>query len=84
VTISEFTCQDLVELVTEYLEGTLPPALRASFDLHIAECTSCREYLEQIRTTVALTGAVAAQDLSPGARDALVDAFRDWKKRRPS
>jgi hypothetical protein len=84
VIISEFSCQDLVELVTEYLEGTLPADVRSAFDLHIAECPSCHEYLEQIRTTIALTGAIAEQNLSAGARDALIDAFRDWKTRRPS
>lgn len=78
----DFTCRDLVELVTEYLEGALSPEFSAAFERHIAECPSCREYLDQIRLTIALTGSMATvEDLSTEAVDALVDAFRDWRKR---
>jgi anti-sigma factor RsiW len=83
VITSEFNCHDLVELVTEYLEHRLPANLRAAFDLHIAECPSCHEYLDQIRTSITLTGTIAQDDLSAAARDALTHAFHDWKKRRP-
>jgi anti-sigma factor RsiW len=81
---SEFACQDLVELVTEYLEGLLSPELRIAFELHVAECPSCQEYLNQMRRTIALAGSVTTDGLSAEAVDALIDAFRDWKTGRPS
>ncbi len=75
----QLSCQELVELVTDYLEGALPEAEQARFEQHLSPCDGCREYVEQIRTTIALTGGVAAPALSPEAERALLAAFRDWK-----
>jgi anti-sigma factor RsiW len=77
----QLSCQELVELVTDYLDGALPPAGRARFDAHIADCDGCRAYLEQIRATIALTGTLAPEQLAPEAEAALLEAFRDWKRR---
>jgi anti-sigma factor RsiW len=76
----QLSCQELVELVTDYLDGVLPPADRARFDAHIADCDGCRAYLEQIRATIALTGTLAPEQLAPEAEAALLEAFRDWKR----
>jgi anti-sigma factor RsiW len=76
----QLSCQELVELVTDYLDGVLPPADRARFDAHIADCDGCRDYLEQIRATIALTGTLAPEQLAPEAEAALLEAFRDWKR----
>ena len=77
----EVSCQELVELVTDYLDGALPPAERASFDAHIAGCDGCRAYLEQIRLTIRLSGTLLPEQLDPAAEEALLEAFRDWKRR---
>jgi anti-sigma factor RsiW len=77
----QLSCQELVELVTDYLDGALPPAERARFDAHIADCDGCRAYLEQIRATIALTGTLAPEQLAPEAEAGLLEAFRDWKRR---
>jgi anti-sigma factor RsiW len=69
----------LVELVTDYLEGALPPDERARFDEHLAECVNCETYLEQMRQTVELTGSLPTEALSPEAEEALLHAFRNWK-----
>jgi anti-sigma factor RsiW len=74
------TCQELVELVTEYLEGTLPPTDRARFEDHLGECAYCGNYVEQMRITIDALGALEAEQLSSDARDALLSAFRDWKR----
>lgn len=74
------TCQQVVELVTEYLEGTLDPDDTARFEEHLAGCDGCRAYLEQMRTTIAAVGRVEEDDLSPEARSRLLDAFRDWRR----
>ncbi|HEU5066138.1 MAG TPA: zf-HC2 domain-containing protein [Gaiellaceae bacterium] len=77
----EVSCQELVELVTGYLDGALPPAERARFDAHIAGCDGCRAYLEQIRLTIRLSGTLLPEQLDPAAEEALLEAFRDWKRR---
>jgi anti-sigma factor RsiW len=77
----QLSCQELVELVTAYLDNALPPADHARFEAHIAECDGCRGYLEQIKTTIELTGTLAPEQLDPAAEEALLAAFRDWKRR---
>ena len=75
------TCQELVELVTEYLEGTLPPETREAFEAHLGVCPGCVTYGEQIRETVRVTGTLTEEQLEPAARDQLLAAFRDFKRR---
>jgi anti-sigma factor RsiW len=77
----QLTCQELVELVTEYLEGSLPPEERLAFEQHIVYCGGCAAYLNQMRETIRLTGSLREDDLEPQVRDALLAAFRGWKGR---
>jgi anti-sigma factor RsiW len=72
-------CNELVELVTSYLDGTLEPDKRARFDLHLVECDGCDNYLQQFRATVDTLGSVGDESLDPAFRDRLLDAFRDWR-----
>ena len=78
-TIEQLSCQELVELVTNYLEGALPQDERASFEHHIEGCTGCREYVRQMRQTIELTGRLTTADVSPEAEAKLLVAFRNWK-----
>ena len=80
MSVDELTCKELVEVVTDYLEGRLPPAERVRFEEHLAFCSWCRTYLDQMRQTVRLTGTLGENDLSPEARDGLLRVFRDWKE----
>jgi anti-sigma factor RsiW len=79
--IEQLSCQELVELVTDYLEGALPDRERDSFEHHIEGCTGCHEYFRQMRETIELTGSLSVSDVSPQAEAALLAAFRDWKNR---
>jgi anti-sigma factor RsiW len=72
------SCQELVELVTDYLEGVLAPADLQRFERHTAGCADCTRYLEQLRMTIRLTGTLTPDDLAPEVEHALLDAFRDW------
>jgi predicted anti-sigma-YlaC factor YlaD len=81
MTANELTCQELVELVTDYLEMALPEAEMARFEAHLAGCRGCRHYLDQMRTTIRLVGRLREDDLSPMARDELLAVFRSWKQR---
>jgi anti-sigma factor RsiW len=77
--VEDLSCQELVELVTDYLEGTLPPEERARFDAHLAECPGCDRYLEQMRATIELARATAHLEHRPEI-SGLLEAFRDWKR----
>jgi len=79
-TVMEISCQELVELVTDYLEGALSAHDRERFDSHVAGCDGCQRYLEQIRMTVALTGRLTPEQIAPEAEAALLEAFRDWRR----
>ncbi len=81
-TIPPMTCRELVMLVTDYLEGTLPAADRRRFERHLRECENCPIYVEQMRETIRLAGSLREQDLPPEVRDELLSAFRDWKRNR--
>ncbi|MGH2584311.1 MAG: anti-sigma factor family protein [Dehalococcoidia bacterium] len=81
MTSHELTCQELVELVTEYLEETLAPAERERFEAHLSGCPYCRTYLEQMRQTVRTLGTLTESTISTTAREELLAAFRDWKRR---
>ena len=75
---SGIPCQEMVELVTDYLEGALSWRERRRFERHIAGCDGCRTYLEQMRQTLRVLGRLDEETISPEARDALLHAFRDW------
>ncbi|WP_026311560.1 anti-sigma factor family protein [Parafrankia elaeagni] len=72
-------CDELVELVTEYLDGALDPATHRRFTEHLALCAGCAEYVEQMRETVRLAGTLGEDDLRPDLRDKLLAAFRGWR-----
>jgi len=77
--MSDLTCQELVELVTEYLDGALPPAEHARFEEHLGICEGCAHYLEQFRVTTRLVGRTGEElETLPGV-DRLLEAFRGWK-----
>jgi hypothetical protein len=71
-------CQELVELVTDYLERALEPADLRRFEAHIAGCGNCTRYLDQLRATIRLTGTITTDDLTPEAERALLAAFSGW------
>ena len=75
------TCQELAELLTDYLEGLLASSERASFDRHIAGCRDCTLYVEQMRLTIAASGRIRSDDIPPGVREELLTAFRGWAQR---
>ena len=76
----DLTCQELVEIVSDYLEGALPEAERERFDAHLQTCEGCRRYLEQMRTTIRIAGALTKDGLDPVARDQLLQLFRTWNR----
>ncbi len=78
----DMACNELVELVTEYLEGKLPAADVERFEAHLEECEACATYIEQIRQSLAAVGTLSEETLPQGAADALLAEFRGWKRTR--
>jgi anti-sigma factor RsiW len=78
----ELVCQEMVELITDYLEGSLPRSQRRRFEGHLAGCENCSEYLAQMRTTIAATGQLSADDLTPEMREEFGRLFRRWRSGR--
>ena len=79
-TVEQISCQEVVELVTDYLEGALSPADVARFEHHLTICDGCAFYVEQIRMTVEAVGRIDEDDVPPEIRNGLLAAFRDLKR----
>lgn len=74
----DIACSDLVEIVTDYLEGQLDEDTAARVATHLADCPGCAEYIDQMRTTTRLVGRVPVEKLSPEVKLGLMNAFRDF------
>jgi predicted anti-sigma-YlaC factor YlaD len=72
----EIPCAQIVEMVTDYLEGAMSGEQRRLVDEHLQDCLPCTRYFEQIRTTIELVGSIEESDLSAAAWDQLRTAFR--------
>jgi anti-sigma factor RsiW len=79
-TLPEMPCQELVEVITDYLEGALPERDRNRFEEHLEACGKCQEYVAQFRRTIAAVGVVRESELDPEVRAGLMEAFRGWSR----
>jgi len=75
----DLVCQEVVELVTDYLEGALTRSDRRRFESHLRNCPNCTNYLEQMRATIRATGALHQDDLTPEVRQEFTELFRTWR-----
>ncbi len=73
------TCKDFVEIITDYLEGTMPLLLRIRFHLHLGLCLGCRRYLHQMKQTIRTLGKLPEQPPPAAVREELLRRFRNWK-----
>jgi predicted anti-sigma-YlaC factor YlaD len=76
----ELNCQEVVELVTDYLEQALLPEMQAKFEAHIAECPGCDTYIEQVQQTIMMLRKLAEQQMFPETKQELLEIFRNWKQ----
>ena len=74
----ELRCQELIELITAYLEGTMVPAARMCFEQHLARCEGCSHYLTELHKTLKIAGTLTEEWITPAAKAQLLAAFRDW------
>ncbi len=78
-TADEITCAELVQTITDHLEGAMQEAGRRRFEAHLFECPYCVNYLEQMRQTIAALGKLREESIAPDAREALLETFRGWR-----
>ena len=81
---SPLVCREAVELMSDYLEGSLSRRDRKRLERHLADCDACTAYLEQLRVTIAASGRVEPDDLDPEVLEGLVDLFRQYREEPPS
>jgi anti-sigma factor RsiW len=77
----DIACEQLVELVTDYLEGALDDDGRTRVEMHLLACQGCETYVGQMRGTAATVAATDGEAPDPAAMDALLEAFRGWRER---
>jgi anti-sigma factor (TIGR02949 family) len=78
---NEFSCQEMIEVVTNYLDDALSPDERQRFERHLSYCAGCGIYLDQMRETIRQTNMVPrAESLPPALREEIVAQFRHWKR----
>jgi anti-sigma factor RsiW len=75
----DMACREVVEVVTDYLEGKLPARDRRALERHLTACDGCDAYLDQMRATISLTGRLAPEDVPAELEERLLVAFREWK-----
>jgi predicted anti-sigma-YlaC factor YlaD len=78
--MDELNCQEVVELVTDYLEQALLPEMKAAFEKHVAECPGCDTYIEQVQQTIRMLRKLAEQSVFPETKQELLEIFRKWNQ----
>ena len=76
----ELTCEELVELITDYLEGIMPPEERLRFEDHLDICEGCRAYLDHMRATLRMIGHLREENIPAHTSEQLLVAFRTWRQ----
>lgn len=75
----DLTCKELVELLTDFLEGAVDEPTRTQVEQHLVLCPGCTEYLRQFRATIGAARRMAEEDLPEPVKESLLDAFRHWR-----
>ncbi len=78
-----FTCREIAELITDYLDGSLTFRERIGFQLHLGLCFACRNYLRQMKYTIATLRQLPPDPVPPHVKEELLKRFQNWKQRSP-
>ncbi len=77
---NELSCQEVVELVTDYLEQALLPETQSHFEEHVATCPGCNTFLKQVQQTIMMLRKLSEQEMFPETKQDLLETFRTWKQ----
>jgi anti-sigma factor RsiW len=79
--VKELNCQEMIEVVTDYLDDALVPGERRRFERHLSYCRGCVTYVDQMRETIRQAGMVPREEsLSPALRERILAQFRSWRQ----
>ena len=73
-----YACREVVELVSEYLEGAMTPEQMTRFELHLNLCDGCFSFVEQVRTTAAIAGRLSEDQIPDEMKAKLLATFSEW------
>ncbi len=79
-----FSCKDIAALITDYLEGSFTLGQRLRFQMHLGLCVACRNYLRQMKYTIATLGQLPSEPVPDHIKKALLERFRTWKHEQSS
>lgn len=82
--VDDLTCQELVEVVTDYLDGAMSVADRERFERHVGECAGCEAVVSQFRATIEVTGRLTEEQVSEQQRETMRGVFRRWRDTAPT
>jgi anti-sigma factor RsiW len=75
-----YTCSQVVELATDYVEGAMPAEHRTHFEMHLNFCDGCFTFIDQIRATAATAGRLSEEQVPEEIKGKLLAAFREWRR----
>jgi predicted anti-sigma-YlaC factor YlaD len=78
--VEELSCREVVEILSDYLEGAMTPEDRVRLEEHLTDCDGCTAYLEQLRVTIRLSGRLSEDAVSAEGMAPLLEAFRAWRR----
>lgn len=76
----DYTCQDVVALTSDYVEGAMTSEQMTAFELHLNFCDGCSSFVDQVRTTATMAHGMSEEEIPEELRSKLLSAFRDWKR----
>ncbi len=75
-----FSCQEIAQLITDYLDGSLNLGERVRFQIHLGLCFACRNYLRQMKHTIATLRQLPPEPVPQHVKEELLERFRNWKQ----
>ena len=81
---NQITCREMVELMSDYLDGTLDDVVRGRFEEHLATCEGCTNALDQLRAALRVTGSLREEPIQDERRELLRSVFRNWRSESSS
>ena len=76
------SCQEITEIITDYLEGRMSFSDRMRFQMHVGMCKHCRAYLRQMKATIGSLGQLPDEPMPTDVRDEMRERFAAWNATR--
>jgi len=75
-------CQEVVDLLMEYLEGELPALRAAALDAHLKGCSPCLAFLNTYRSTIHVSRQLTVEEIPPELTERLLEFLRHERSRQ--